>query len=830
MKKALLLSALALTVASANAAKPVAHRAIESSQAKVAAPVKMAAQKAISAKAKNLGTAKLPNGMPVQTSIAKDGSIVKSLPMLNPGRANKLPSKKQVAPKYVTATASLEEGFEGWDGTTYDWIPTGWTELSPTFNHTAPGASSQKKNLTWKTAASIKNDAAYAGKYSAFIEASYPNETTGDELEAQDEWLITPATTVVADDILKFAYYYSPGWSLLDYNEYNKYINGDYSVNPFVGHNYSLRVYVTEDNGKNWSIVFDTYKEARKMSEDDLWSDAAAKSFEWYTASVSLEKYVGKTIQVAFRYVQIGNGLAEGAGIDDVVIGQASPIAYYPTPANVFHAGLSHDGYNLDGQYDLAPIYAPYTTKSYCEQYGSISWEYANPSNPSEAIFADTENLTVEYELTTEGQLPNTNQPILTASYGSQENTYQSAFDGGIQHGYNINSIEGSESIWGVGKYNILNVGKTDFGLSGTYIYGLGKAYDNQWSTAMGATCKVAGIGQLIEEPDAPYMLSYVYVFANATIAENSNVKLNIYRVLDGVIAAEPIATSTGVVLTEEGSIVFPELIQTDEDGYEEAVDLHVDTALYLELVMESATTTDDVMIPVITEQESMIYEYANSVVHIVANNRDYIFPFDVFYFESEDTGAKLVPQGMVMSLGLTYNWCFEEEGNYAYDYVPAAGGDVTFKMNSLYEGEGMWDIQGDGLYDWFDYTIGAYDEQTGLQDLTFTLQPLPDGVDERLATVFLRVPGVKEQIFNIAQRRDGSVSAIKATANRVAVAGGNFIVKSGKATACEVYNAAGQKVAAAQINGSAVIPAANLAKGLYVVKFNDNAVVKVMK
>ena len=150
--------------------------------------------------------------------------------------------------------------------------------------------------------------------------------------------------------------------------------------------------------------------------------------------------------------------------------------------------------------------------------------------------------------------------------------------------------------------------------------------------------------------------------------------------------------------------------------------------------------------------------------------------------------------------------------------------------MNSLYEGEGMWDIQGDGLYDWFDYTIGAYDEQTGLQDLTFTLQPLPDGVDERLASVFLRVPGVKEQIFNIAQRRDGSVSAIKATANRVAVAGGNFIVKSGKATACEVYNAAGQKVAAAQINGSAVIPAANLAKGLYVVKFNDNAVVKVMK
>ena len=70
----------------------------------------------------------------------------------------------------------------------------------------------------------------------------------------------------------------------------------------------------------------------------------------------------------------------------------------------------------------------------------------------------------------------------------------------------------------------------------------------------------------------------------------------------------------------------------------------------------------------------------------------------------------------------------------------------------------------------------------------------------------------------------------MKNNSNRVAVVNGNFVVKSSKATAVEVYNVAGQKVAASKVNGTAFIPAANLAKGIYMVKFNDNTVVKVMK
>ena len=181
------------------------------------------------------------------------------------------------------------------------------------------------------------------------------------------------------------------------------------------------------------------------------------------------------------------------------------------------------------------------------------------------------------------------------------------------------------------------------------------------------------------------------------------------------------------------------------------------------------------------------------------------------------------------MNLGITNNWLFEDSDNYKYDYVDENGGDATFTMNSLYDGS-TWELEGDGLDEWYTYTLGEFDPQTGLQTITFTLDALPDGVDERVAACNIKTFGVSQRTFYVAQRRQSGVASMKNNSNRVAVVNGNFVVKSNKATAVEVYNVAGQKVASAKVNGTAIVPAANLAKGTYMVKFNDNTVVKVMK
>ena len=79
-------------------------------------------------------------------------------------------------------------------------------------------------------------------------------------------------------------------------------------------------------------------------------------------------------------------------------------------------------------------------------------------------------------------------------------------------------------------------------------------------------------------------------------------------------------------------------------------------------------------------------------------------------------------------------------------------------------------------------------------------------------------------------QQGQAGVEAVETSANRVSVVNGNFEVEAASATSVDVYNVAGQKVASAAIEGTTVVPAQDLAKGLYILKFNDNTAVKVMK
>ena len=128
---------------------------------------------------------------------------------------------------------------------------------------------------------------------------------------------------------------------------------------------------------------------------------------------------------------------------------------------------------------------------------------------------------------------------------------------------------------------------------------------------------------------------------------------------------------------------------------------------------------------------------------------------------------------------------------------------------------------------DWLEISV-SYDATKGTV-FNFKADPLPEGVSGRRADVsFTTVIGGRE-VF-VATQGDASVAGVEATNSKVAVVDGNFVVESDNATSVAVYNLAGQKVAEAAFAGKATVPAADLAKGVYVVKFNDNTVVKVAK
>lgn len=74
-------------------------------------------------------------------------------------------------------------------------------------------------------------------------------------------------------------------------------------------------------------------------------------------------------------------------------------------------------------------------------------------------------------------------------------------------------------------------------------------------------------------------------------------------------------------------------------------------------------------------------------------------------------------------------------------------------------------------------------------------------------------------------------VSKTDATCAKVAVVGGDFVVTAPEAiNAVTVYNVAGQAVAASEVAGTTTVSGQSLAKGVYILRFNDGSSVKVVK
>ena len=84
---------------------------------------------------------------------------------------------------------------------------------------------------------------------------------------------------------------------------------------------------------------------------------------------------------------------------------------------------------------------------------------------------------------------------------------------------------------------------------------------------------------------------------------------------------------------------------------------------------------------------------------------------------------------------------------------------------------------------------------------------------------------------MTIGQGTVGVESAVVTSAARVSVVGGNFVVNAPESiNAVTVYNVAGQAVATSEVAGSTTVDASSLAKGVYVLRFNDGSTVKVIK
>lgn len=637
--------------------------------------------------------------------------------------------------------------------------------------------------------------------------------------EQQDEWLITKAITPKTGDYLTFQLCYSPFFTL--FNE---------STMDFSSVNNILEILVTTDDGKTWEKVWDVLDEARSYTEDELWDDGSSFVRPYHPMLVNISKYVGKNIKIAFRYYGI-NG--ESMMLDDVKVGEATPTAAATAPNAVFPIGFSLEGYNLsDGSGNVLNLaLAPYKTSlewtNVSPAYESCTWTY--PDEEGNETTSSSKNLEApEYGFGQYGA------PSLVTKIGSKTSDAAKLYDA-VQYGGSVMINHGDSYLsFDAAMYDLnrLVSKKAKFSLTRDGVFGMGATSDATWNQLLKTEgMKVTGMGMFIPQPAAPYTLSSanaVVYYTAGKLTDKSQLKATVYKVED----------DGSFTAMAEGYCSPSEFYKADEDSNTKAI-------FYFEREIDGLPTQAELFVdyPIVIQfsadlAEGEEFDFVNAFDSAPDEVENNVY---VFFNDAEGTRKMInttalsfedgsAAAGLYASFDATYSWLRSDED--AFEAKPA-GESKTFDLDSYYnlvnsKGEDLATATGEGLGDW--YTVSfANGSGTEPAKMTVAVSALPEGTDVRSSYFDVEVFGMKKR-FYVAQHSEAGVSDLAVSATKAFVNGGNIVVSSPKATRVAVYNVAGQKVAEQAFAGKATIKASDFAKGIYVLKFNDNTVLKLTK
>lgn len=467
--------------------------------------------------------------------------------------------------------------------------------------------------------------------------------------------------------------------------------------------------------------------------------------------------------------------------------------------------------------------------------------------------------------------------PTLTGTDGEAESSYTN--NGFVKAGGMVlTSADEGQTLIETGA-TVIN---TD-GITGQYgiidCFGKGAEVDAEWTSqiaALGATyTQCEGFGVYVPQQLAPYAISQVYVGLMGVWNAGAEIHMSVYKCeidQDGYVdgnSLEEIASATTVTssaMTSSATMQewFTFNLETEIDGIPSEGFVTIDSPIYIEIngyndnenitainpaffADESVTGTVGSDGYIHFNEEFVSYEvarigaiYQGQPAELIVND-PYVHSFD---------GTNYFP---TRALNFSFNACFNyleltADGQYVATStsIPVAGGDsdaimcLTYPNLSIFDTVSVPDEDGDNVvdgYDWLSYEIdyGYIDEATGegyYPSIVFSADALPAGVNGRTAEVAVSVAGANPVNIYVIQGEGSGVESVVATsAAKVTVEGGNFVVNAPEAiNGVTVYNVAGQAVAASEIAGTTTVDASSLAKGVYVLRFNDGSTVKVIK
>lgn len=768
-----------------------------------------------------VATKQLKNGNSISLVRGNDGQLHKVLNLKATDKITAKANKATLKAQKSAENATYFEGFEGYDGKSRGWIPEGWEQVSKTDPaHVSP--TGDGTSLVWEATSGDGFQGAFDGNYCERIQVSMFDFTDDGDIifaEQQDEWLITPAVTPKSGDYLAFQLQYSPAFTLLDAN-----------TMEYTAENNTLEVLVSTDNGANWEKVWDALDDAHGYSEAELDADASSYVRPFRQMVVNMSKYAGKSVKIAFRYVGIDG---ESMMLDNVELtSDVQPAVSMEAPGATFPIGYSIEGYGLsnNGQplnLALAPYQTELTWINTSRPFETNTWTF--PDEDGNETSVSTKNLEAPaYDF---GQFA---APSLTTAIGSNTTEPLSMFDE-IQYGGAVmaRDNQGNYINFTPAMYSRkqLTDGKARISRAAQGIFGMGSESDETWTDLMQSNYKVKGVGYAIPQPAAPYVVSGVFTAVyGETLTNKSTLTATLYKQEEGQLieVAKGYCSPSEFYQADAQSWPMAQfLFEQDIDGLPTQAPVMVD---YPAVILFSAELANGESFDFAGTFDSD--PQADSNAYVFLENEDgrlRMVATDALGFTTTD-GTSMVYNGLFGGFDATYSWLLSDEDSFEAN---PAGESKTFDVDCYYNlvdsnGEDLATAEGEGLGDWYTvaFANGSEDEDAAI---TVTVDALPAGVDVRSGSFTVDVFGIKKT-FWVAQRSEAGVSAVAASASKASLNGNVIEVASQKATKVAVYNVAGQKVAEKSFAGNAVIPAADLQKGVYFVKFNDNTVVKLAK
>ena len=751
----------------------------------------------------------------------KDGQ-----PLVSVNLARKLPQLKAEGSEVPTA---LWEDFEGYTGEGYDdWLPEGWTKKMAPGNEPVDSMviDGVKRlinfNNTWRVTPTdtwgflpMTSD----GMMEAGVHFSY--DYTDDEWNVlipavlQDEWMMTPMIEVAEYQGLYYnlafdcssAYYMD--WDLFEY-DLSRVVN-------------NFEVLAKEEGAEEWTKLYDLERDF--ISNIDS-AELYYFPFEYRQMAVDLSDYVGKKIQIAFRYYTTEVGAGNTAMVDAVLVGPRQLEALYDRPAGDFILGMSTDFMSLNSDGLFGPAYVDRVFSNLVAADG-VSYEWSYEDADDEVATASEEDLTINlpYSVTT--------PPVLTVSAeGATPASYQWG-DWGAEYDAPI-MCNGGSALFNIGEASLLEVGVGNYDKSyglgafnfddGVYCFGTGSA--DYW---YGDT--VVAIGNFFDKPTQPYVLRGLAIGLGALDADDdAEFSISILEYDEWGATGDTLAIGTcragDAISIDAGygqtwyNLVFGQLQQKDEDGFVSELPDGLLVSTPIMIKMDGIHSPKVRVFAPLNQGNATPTDENNAAVYF---KTDYQGQPAIVMEWAEDV-LQDVHSSYAFSLYVDYPFLYADDTRYD---APVAGGTKRFEVMSYYVTD-AWSIA-EELPDWLAVEFAEGDEWG---QLSVTVQPLGDA-PKRECTFTLESLNSPSVQFTVSQDPDYSgVEAVEDASYRVeTLKDGWNVLYPASARSLAVVDTNGRLVGEYELPENALmLPTAHLSTGVYFLRFDDGKVLKAVK